>query len=222
MKNNNVVLGVVIAVVLVVSGLVIWQTQSSRSANKSSNSSSSTAVSTTSIGVSSSQKTVGNPGTEITSPDKGKSVSTDTFKYTLLEVRKDSDVPVTALNFAGGDVYLIKLEVERIAFDGGAQDRPTGTSLAEVSLVADEATPDRGDNKTYKKFDWNVTYDRSKIGVDLAGDVTSLGLGEKVTGYYVYNAGMAHEKAYFAMYTTSGMSVEKGEFNKLAGVFQIK
>lgn len=160
-----------------------------------------------------------NPGTSINPIDQGKSISSDQFKYTLLDVREDKVEPA----LGSYPIYLVKLEVERIApNDSKNPDSVTGLSVAEVDLSTKE-NYDRIKDKG-QAFKTDVGYPRTKLGTSLGEDITSLKMGEKVTGYYVFNATTPTnpEKLYFDVRNYGVDAVNKGTSLKIAGVFKIK
>lgn len=159
-----------------------------------------------------------NPGKSLDPLDKGKTIESDYFRYTLLDVREDD------FDFLGKPqkVLLVKLAVENI---GDKQD--ANLSVAEVALSRNKATPDPVKEKdlVYKT---DFYYPRPKMCVDLAGDVKpgKIPPGTKVVGYYAYDAeGKPYESLWFSARNISADSVNKKGKEALfavAGSFRIK
>jgi hypothetical protein len=154
------------------------------------------------------------PGTSIDPVDRGKTIRSDQFEYTLLDVRTDKVDEV----YGGYTVYLVKLEVERIAPAEGEGPQP-GTSIIEVDL-ATVASPDRTTDRA-SLFGMDVAYPRSNLGVSLAENVSTLEVGETVIGYYAFSGSTLTDPSeiYFAV---RNLSVGGGALLRVANSFKIK
>ncbi len=153
-----------------------------------------------------------NPGTSLNPADKGKTLSSDTFKYTLLDAR---EVESTFMN-EPIRVVLVKLEVENISVVN------RGLSIVEISLKADDPESPKGQGG----FTPDFLYPRSNVGFDLAGDIAVLKPHEKVIGYYLFTH-KPYTKLYFNIYSlgtdpVTGESTVLANFLKKAGTFVIK
>ncbi len=140
------------------------------------------------------------PGQSLNPPDKGRTFSSDFFKYTLLDAREDQTV------------ILIKLEVENIT----SQQR--GLSIAEVRMKDDPNV------RAGTAFGPDVLYPRSNVGIDL-GTLRSLKPGEKITGYYIFKY-QPYTKLYLHVLSLgSNLSGEITSIDQIlstAGTFVIK
>lgn len=157
-----------------------------------------------------------NPGTSLDPVDKGKSIESDHFRYTLLDVRSDS---VAVPGGATRKVFLVKLEVENIT------SKPDlNTSVSEVDLSRDKAGADRVKDRglVYKT---EFFYPRAKMCVDLGSDVGKgkIPPGAKVVGYYAFDAGDApYDSLWFSARNVAPESVKTGGFLKVAGSLRVK
>lgn len=155
-----------------------------------------------------------NPGTSLSPTDKGKTMSSDTFKYTLLDVRDDQSQVFMGTPL---HVVLVKLEVENISVVN------KNLSIAEVRLKADDPNAGLGKGDFTSEF----LYSRTNVGIDLGADVAVLKPGEKVVGYYIYKY-EPYTKLYFNIYSlgTDPVTGEAGSvvanILKKAGTFTIK
>lgn len=158
-----------------------------------------------------------NPGVSLDPADKGKSIQSDTFRYTLLDLRSDVG---DATSVSGKKVYLLKLQIEN------ASSRPEVTpSITEVSLSRDKADPDRSKERDlfYRN---DFLYPRTKICVDLASDVKPgmLTPGEKAIGYYVFQAPESPpaKSLWFSVRNVGPDKAQDASFLKVAASFRLK
>ena len=158
-----------------------------------------------------------NPGTSLDPVDKGKSVTTDHFKYTLLDVREDTVDPPGGL-LPPKKVFLVKLQVENVT-----QKADLNTSISEVGLSRDKADADRVKEKDLV-YRTDFFYPRTKTCVDLGADVGKgkIPPGTKVVGYYVYDGATPYKSLWFSMRNISPESVGKGRLLEIVGSFRIK
>lgn len=160
-----------------------------------------------------------NPGTSINPIDKGKSIETDQLRFTLLDVRQDTNGDT----YGNKKVYLVKLQVERFKNDSKkTADTQTGLSVADVELAT---KPDYNRLKdTGKGFDTEFFYDRAKLGITLSRDVKNLLLGQKVVGYYTFDGTTAADSGnmYFIVHYVSADSVTAGKMGGIAGTLKVK
>lgn len=157
-----------------------------------------------------------NPGTSLEPVDKGKTVQSDHFRYTLLDVRTD----IVDNAFAKvKKVFLVKLQIENIT-----QKPQLNTSMTDVDLTRDKAGADRVKEKPlHYKIDF--FYPRPKMCVDLAGDVKPgmLPPGGKAIGYYAYgDTGEPMQSLWFSVRNVSPEAADRGNFLKVAGSLRIK
>jgi putative endonuclease len=158
-----------------------------------------------------------NPGTSLEPIDRGKTIQSDHFKYTLLDVRTDAIdnafAPVKK-------VILVKLQVENVT-----NDSQLNLSIADIDLTRDKAGADRVKEKDlhYKP---DFFYSRPKMCIDLAADVKKgmFPAGAKAIGYYAFSAPdtPAMQSLWFDARYLSPDSVKKGSFLKVAGTLRIK
>lgn len=157
-----------------------------------------------------------NPGTSLNPVDKGKTIQSDHFKYTLLDVRTDA---VDNAFAKAKTAVLVKLQIENIT------NKPQlNTSVAEVDLARDKAGSDRIKDKNLH-YQVDFFYPRPKMCVDLGADVKpgSLLPGAKVIGYYVFgDPGTPRQSLWFDVRNVSPEAVTKGSLLKVAGSFRIQ
>jgi hypothetical protein len=155
------------------------------------------------------------PGTSLEPSAKGKSVSTDELKFTLLDARVDTiDNPLEK----GKKVLLVKLEVENIS-----QRDDVSLSMADVEVSRDKAAPARNESKLFLANDF--FYTRSKICVDLSADVKkgTFPRGAKVIGYFVRTLGdEPYKSLWIGFKYLSPESATTGKAFTVAGTLQIK
>lgn len=160
-----------------------------------------------------------NPGVSINPIDQGKSIETDQLRFTLLDVREDTN----GETYGNKKVFLVKLQVERLKDDSSrATDKQTGLSVADVEL-ATKPDYDRLKDKD-QGFDVEFFYDRAKLGVTLSKDIHNLAVGQKVVGYYTFDGTTADDSGsmYFIVHYVSAESVNAGKMGGIAGTLKIK
>jgi hypothetical protein len=155
-----------------------------------------------------------NPGTSLDPPDKGKTIQSDHFKYTLLDARTDT------ANVLGKEtkVVLVKLQVENVT------NKPDlNTSIAEVDVTRDKAGADRVKERDFM-LRASMMYPRPKMCVDLGGDVGKgkIPPGTKVIGYYAYELPDTYKSLWFSARNISPEAVGKGDLLKVVGSFRLK
>ena len=224
--KNILLIGLV--VIVVAGGVLIFgkkssspnsQVQQTMQKNEQTNDSKGDSMMAPNAADSTMKKAVMQVGTSISPVDKGKSVASDQFKYTLLDVFEDTVDQV----YGGYKVYLVKLDVERVALgDKQKPDNPTGLSSAEVDL-ATKINYERGVD-TGAAFSGDIAYSRAKVGLALSEDVKSLKMGGKVTGYYIFKATTPEnpKEIYFLVRNIGADSVGKGMSMKIAGSLRVK
>lgn len=157
-----------------------------------------------------------NPGTSLNPVDKGKTIQSDHFKYTLLDVRTDT---VDNAFAKVKSVILVKLQIENIT------NKPQlNTSVADVDLTRDKPGADRVKEKNLH-YQVDFFYSRTKMCVDLGADVKpgTLPPGGKAIGYYVYgDSGAARQSLWFDARNVSPEAVSKGTLLKVVGSFRIQ
>lgn len=158
-----------------------------------------------------------NPGTSIDPMDKGKTIQSDHFKYTLLDVRIDT---VDNAFAPAKKVFLVKLQVENATSKSNLS-----LSVTDVDLTRDKPSADRiRDKDLHYKTDF--FYPRPKMCVDLGADVKpgTIPPGTKVVGYYAFQAPdtPAYKTLWFDARNVSPESVQKGTLLKVAGALRIK
>lgn len=161
--------------------------------------------------------TLCNPGTSLEPVDRGKTIQSDHFKYTLLDVRTD----VVDNAFAPvKKVFLVKLQVENVT-----SKMNLAPSVADVDLTREKAGAERiRESNLHYKTDF--FYPRSRMCVDLGADVKpgSLPPGTKAIGYYAYQAPekRAFTSLWFDARNVSSEAVHKGNLLRVAGTLRIK
>ena len=113
------------------------------------------------------------PGTSLNPIDKGKTVATDTFKYTLEDVRQD------------GNSMLILLTAENIT------KKTQPVSQTDIRLWK-TATP-----TLQQYYSSDFMYDRGKCGTELKDDLAS---GKKLKGYSILNTKGENPKKLFLLF----------------------
>ncbi len=155
------------------------------------------------------------PGTSLEPIAKGKSVSTDEVKFTLLDARVDTiDNPLEK----GKKVLLVKLEVENVS-----QRDDLNLSMADIEVSRDKAAPAKNESKLFLENDF--FYTRTKICVDLAADVKkgTFPRGAKVIGYFVRTLGdEPYKSLWIGFKNLSPASAATGKAFTVAGTLQIK
>lgn len=157
-----------------------------------------------------------NPGTSLDPPDKGKTVTTDHFRYTLLDARTD-----TAKTLSGTDqkVVLVKLQVENVT-----QKPDLNLSIAEVDLTKNRAAVDDRSKNRDVVAKTTFFYPREKMCVNLGADVDKgkIPPGTKVIGYYAYELPEPYTSLWFAMRNISPEGVTRGNLLNVTGSFRLK
>lgn len=157
------------------------------------------------------------PGKSLDPVDKGKTIETDHFRFTLLDVRADTiDNAFAPVK----QVYLVKLAVENLT------NKPNlNLSITDVDLTRDKPGADRlKDKNLHYKIDF--FYPRPKMCVDLAADVKPgmIPPGTRVVGYFAFQAPEtpAYKSLWFDARHVSTEAVHKGTLLKVAGVLRVR
>jgi hypothetical protein len=155
-----------------------------------------------------------NPGTSLEPPDKGRTITSDHFKYTLLDARTDT------ANALGKEVkvLLVKLQVENVT-----QKPDLNLSIAEVDVTKNRAAVDRTKDRDVQ-VKTTFFYPREKMCVNLAADVDKgkIPPGAKVIGYYAYELPDAYTSLWFSARNISPESVNRGNMLKVVGSLRLK
>lgn len=163
-----------------------------------------------------------NPGVSINPVDKGKTIQSTNFKYTLLDVRTDDLAldPALLSSMQYKKVLLVKLQVENIS-----QKDDLNLSGAEVDLTRVKAPSD--DRIGEDSYVTDYMYPKSKVCVNLGADVAkgTFAKGSKVVGYYVY--ALPEDKPYtsglyFGARYYAAEDVATGKSLKIAGTFKLQ